>query len=345
VDEKQFELTLAARRGSPGNLTTFGVGLFSATLDFPGFPESVEVARAGDFADRVQAPPELAALAEGHTRHGAATRFNLLVGQRNLDWDQRAGLDAISGLQDIAVGTEFGLTFGRSVAALAPRHDQPDDMWGRVRAYWGFQSEQVVLGSAAVLESRQVLNEADTIDGWRDMLGEVDLLLYLQPNVLDAHTFFFRAEGVGGWKLDRPFQLTLGGETALRGYPEEAFPASRRMLFTLEDRINFTWPAPDLLDFGLTLFADAGKGWRGSIPFGVHSGWRGTVGGGLRIGFPAGTQGVMRVDLAFPVGPDATFRDFIFRLSMGDLIGLAAGFESWQLARSRRTTVGGFGGG
>jgi hypothetical protein len=29
---------------------------------------------------------------------------------------------------------------------------------------------------------------------------------------------------------------------------------------------------------------------------------------------------------------------------MGDLIGLAAGFENWQIARSRRTTVGEFGG-
>jgi hypothetical protein len=345
VQEERVELTLAARLGSRGNLTTFGIGFSSATLDFPGFPESAEVARAGNFTDRQQAPAELAALAAGHTHHGAATRLNLLVGQRNVVWDQRSGLDALSGLQDIPMGTDFGVTLGRSVAALSPRNDQPDDMYGRVRAFWGVASEQVVLGSAAALESRQVLSDGDSIDGWRDILGEADVLLYLKPAALEAHTFFLRMEGAGGWKLDRPFQLTLGGETGLRGYPEPAFPVSRRVLFTLEDRIDLTWPAPDLLDFGLTLFADAGKGWKGSVPFGVDSGWRGTVGGGLRIGFPAGTQAVWRLDFAFPVGPDATFRDFIFRASMRDLIGLAAGFDTWQLARSRRTTVGEFGGG
>jgi hypothetical protein len=109
---------------------------------------------------------------------------------------------------------------------------------------------------------------------------------------------------------------------------------------TLEDRINLTWPAPDLFDLGFTVFADAGRGWAGEVPFGMDTGWQGTVGAGVRIGFPAGTQGVWRLDLAFPVGSGRDGSGMILRASMGDLLGLAAGFESRQLARSRRTAVG-----
>jgi hypothetical protein len=340
TDEGRFELTMAARIGTPGNLTTFGLGFSNATLDYPGFPDAMEVARAGNFDDRELAPPATALLVEPQTLLAASARLNLLVGQRNLRFEQRSGLDAITGVQDVAVGSDVGVTIGRSAAALSSRDDQPDDLYARLRGYVGRSREQVVLGSAFAVEGRQVFGGGEGGEGWKDLLGEVDVVLYLKPTALPAHTVFFRLEGAGGWEMERPFQLTLGGEAEVRGYTEDAFPASQRLILTLEDRINFAWPAPDLLDLGVTVFADAGRGWAGEVPFGVDSGWRGTVGAGLRLGFPAGTQGVMRLDFAFPVGPGTDPRDMILRASLGELLGLLAGFESRQIGRSRRNNIG-----
>jgi hypothetical protein len=339
LDEQRTEVTLAARLGSPGNLTTFGLGFSSEILEFPGFPGSLEMARAEDFGDREPAPPAAADLVEPQTQHGSSARLTLLVGQRNLRFEQRTGLDAISGVQDVAVGSDLGLTLGRSAGALSSR-DQPDDVYTRLRGYFGYTREQLVLGSAFAVEGRQVFGGGEGGTGWKDVLGEFDVLLYLKPRAIGAHTFFYRLEGVGGWQLMRPFQLTLGGEAGLRGYPEAAFPASQRLIMTVEDRINLSWPAPDLLDVGFTIFADAGRGWAGEVPFGMDTGWQGSVGGGVRLGFPAGSQSVWRLDFAFPVGSGRGGQGMILRASMGDLLGLAAGFESRQLARSRRTAVG-----
>jgi len=89
---------------------------------------------------------------------------------------------------------------------------------------------------------------------------------------------------------------------------------------------------------GLTLFADAGRIWAGSVPYGVDSEWMGTLGFGLRIGFPAGSRAVARLDLAFPVGGGGGSP--IFRVTAFELTGIFSGFADPQLRRSRRVTVG-----
>jgi hemolysin activation/secretion protein len=135
-----------------------------------------------------------------------------------------------------------------------------------------------------------------------------------------------------------PFQLTLGGRSAVRGFREEHLPGSQRVLVTLEDRVFLGWPAPDLMDMGLTFFADAGKVWAGDVAYGMDSGWRGTVGFGLRFGFPAGSRGVGRVDLAFPLGEGGGGP--VFRVTAFELTGILTGFEDPQMRRSRRMDVG-----
>ena len=110
------------------------------------------------------------------------------------------------------------------------------------------------------------------------------------------------------------------------------------MLFTLEDRIFLGWPAPGLMDMGLTLFADAGLVWAGDVPYGMNSGWKGTVGVRLRFGFPAGSRVVTRMDLAFPIGGNGG--GAVFRVTAFELTGILRGFAGPQLRRSRRVNVG-----
>ncbi|MGD2069580.1 MAG: BamA/TamA family outer membrane protein [Gemmatimonadota bacterium] len=339
LDQRRLEVTVAGRLGRPGNLTILGLGFSHETMEFQAYPEGLEVTRDG-FADRTAAPPGVAELVRSQTAHTGSTRLNLLFGQRNVRFVQRQGLDALRGIQDVEVGTDVALTVGRSIGAFPPGEDQPEDLYTRLRLFGGLAPDQVTVNFAASVEARRVFSGSEEVQGWRDVISELDALLYWQPSALPDHTLFARLEGAGGWNMTLPFQLTLGGPEGLRGYHRENHPGARRVVLSVEDRLYLAWPFPDLFDFGLTFFADAGRMWGGDVPFGRNSGWKASVGGGLRIGFPAGTRGVARVDIAWPFEPGAGFRDAVLRISLFDLTGLAGSFEDLQLLRSRRVRVG-----
>ena len=340
MDAKRFELTMAGRIGQPGNLTIFGVGFSHETLEYPGFPEDVEVAVDEDFDDLQPGDSAAAEAVRHQTRHPAGTRVNLLVGQRNVRFRQFSGLDALRGTQDVALGTDLALTLGRTVATRsddAVDRDLPDDLYVRLRVRAGAAPGPFLLLFGGGLEGRRsFLGDAD---GWTDLLADLSLLMYWQPRDWPRHTFFARVAGGGGWQVTQPYQLTLGGAGSVRGYDVNDFPGGRRVVFSAEDRVYLGWPKPNLFDLGMTLFADVGSGWAGDVPYGVDTGWRGTLGGGLRLGFPAGTRGVVRLDLAWPVEGKGLGSP-VFRVQFGDPLGLLLGRVDRQLARSRRLAIG-----
>lgn len=340
VREESWELTYAHRFGEPGNLTVLGGGISREEADALGLPESLRLVDGNDFGNLLAAPGEAQSRVAGQTFFTSGTRVNLLFGQRNIRFVQRAGLDALQGVTDVEVGSDVSLTLSRTVLGVTPGR-APDDLGVRFRFYAAKASTELISILSAGVDARQIFFDAtSTRTGWRDLLGEVDGLLYWQPPALPNHTFLLRAAGAGGWTVDRPFQLTLGGRTGVRGYREEAFPGGRRVVFNLEDRVYLGWPAPDLLDLGLTAFADAGAMWAGDVPYGRDWGWHGSVGIGLRIGFPSGTRGVARIDLAWPVGPDRIASGPVLRIALADLLGLAGGLEDGQMRRSRLLGVG-----
>ena len=176
-------------------------------------------------------------------------------------------------------------------------------------------------------------------DPWRDVIGEFDVYSYLRTDKIPSQTLFLRASASGGWSLESPFQLTVGGRDAVRGYREEFAPGARRVLFTAEQRIFVKWPWPDLIDLGFTLFADAGRVWSGDVPYGVDSGWKGALGFGLRYALPAGSRRGGRVDLAFPLGGTGGHGP-VFRFTLFELLGIGPGFSDLQLERTRRSQTG-----
>jgi len=93
------------------------------------------------------------------------------------------------------------------------------------------------------------------------------------------------------------------------------------------------------MDFGFTLFADAGRMWAGQVPYWVDTDWKGTIGFGLRVGFPSRTRGVGRIDIAFPIG-GRNDQGPIFRVTLLELLGVGRGFSDGQLNRSRRALIG-----
>lgn len=337
--DERLELSLARRIGEPGSLTLVGVGLSRETLDFPGLPGGLEIAKENDFGNSTPAPPGSEALVADQIHASATTRINLFVGQRNIRFERVRGLDALGGEQDVRLGWDLGLTLGRSLGLFDSSDAlSADDLRARLRFFAGHDPGTSFFFFSGGVEGRQVFSRGANGDGWRDVIAEADVYGYARSRRLPRHTLFARMSAAGGWSMDSPFQLTLGGRTGVRGLAEEEFPGGRRLLFSVEERYDLGWPLPEVFDLGLTLFADAGRVWAGSVPFGTTSGWRGAVGGGIRFGFPAGTRGVVRMDLAFPLGVGE--RGPVFRVTLLELLGLSGGFEDPDLARSRRSSVG-----
>lgn len=335
--EENQEFTLALRLGVPGNLTLLGAGFSRERLSFPGYPGAVEVVLEGDYDAPQPAPDELVLLVDRQEQPRSTARANFLLGQRSIRYVPRRGLDNLDGVQDVAVGTDFGVMLARSLGFLQVGEVDPvDDLFTRISLFQGAASRSWVVNANLQVEGRQVYGGGPGGRGWRDVLAEGDVLLYGQPGWLPSQTLLLRVSAAGGWTVDTPFQLTLGGRRGLRGYPEGRFPGGRRVVVTLEDRIRLRWPAPDFMDTGATLFVDAGTMLRGDVPFGQDSGFRASVGAGLRLGFPPGTRGVVRLDLAFPL---ESGRGPIFRVSVGEIVGLAAGFLDDDMQRSRRAGV------
>lgn len=176
--------------------------------------------------------------------------MNVLVGQRNVRFEQFRGLDALRGTQDVALGTNFALTLGRTVAALSTGQDQPDDLYTRVRIALAAASRPLLFVMDGGLEARQIFSGGEPGDGWKDVLAELAALLYAQPPDLPRHIFLLRTAGAGGWSVTQPFQLTLGGPAGVRGYDQNDFPGGRQLVLNAEDRIYLGWPFPGLADLG-----------------------------------------------------------------------------------------------
>ena len=118
---------------------------------------------------------------------------------------------------------------------------------------------------------------------------------------------------------------------------EDRFPGGRMTRFVIEDRIAFPWPRVGTADLGLSLFADVGRVWQGSVPYGADSGWHGGVGAGIRIGLPSRTRNIWRLDVAFPVGP--TQGEPVFRFTF-EVNRFRSGFFTRDVHRSRRYNLG-----
>jgi hypothetical protein len=338
--DERADITVGIRLGQPGSLTLLGLGLSREAMEFRRFPTDLEFVRDRKFSDTSPADSAAIRVVQGQAVNRFATRANFFLGQRNLGFVKRSGLDALHGSQDIQVGTQFVVAFGRALRGL---HDgnapYPDDLHTLLSLFYGNVWEDWVLNAQLETEARQVFAGEGRKGGWRDVFHELDAYLYWQPGVENRHTFFFRASATGGWSVDIPYQLTLGGREGVRGYREDRFPGGHRILFSLEDRISVDWPAPELLDFGFTLFADLGQIRGGDAPFGFDSGWRGAIGAGIRFGLPPGTKTMTRIDLALPISHETRLKDLIFRVNLSEVLGLLPGVRDTQLLRSLRIGV------
>jgi hypothetical protein len=334
VREQAFDVALVRRLGRRGNTALVGAALTYQQLTYPGV---TQVSPAGDFDERYPAPDSVAELVRRQRQELHNIRAFALLGQRNVWWVRRYGLDSMRGQEDVRLGAEAILGVGRSMPTL----EADDDLYGLMTLYAAFEAGDGLVIARARGDARRDLAAAAGATEWKDVFVESEVLGYLQPSRLRRHTLVFRAAGTGGWHTRRPYQLTLGGENGLRGHHREQFPGGRRLVLSLEDRVFVGWPLPSVLDVGATAFAEAGRMWAGDGPFGADSGWQASAGVGLRGSFPAGSRTIYRLDFAWPLARGAGAGDFRVTVSVGEFRGLHSREPDRQLVRSRSLDVGG----
>lgn len=334
IQTRYAEVTLGRRLGTPGDLTVLGGGLSWEDVRFDGFPGGVEIVSGFDFSDRLAADSATVEAIRPHVMPRNGAYLNVLAGKRNIRFITRRGLDAIRGEQDIRVGTQvlvaLGTSLGKRTSTLG---SDGREFRGRLGLFAGTAGRSWVFNAELSVEGARFRPDGAGSGDYQDIVGEFGTYLYWHPGETRRHTFVMGVSGAGGWTNTLPFQLTLGGPFGVRGYDREDLPAAQRVVINVEDRIVLDGPLADVFDLGITLFADAGAGWRGDVPFGTDSGLRASVGTGLRMAFPSGARNVLRLDFAVPV-KEGGFSDPQFRVGY-DAVSLLNAFGNWQVRRSR----------
>jgi len=117
--------------------------------------------------------------------------------------------------------------------------------------------------------------------------------------------FFASVSGAVTEQLDEEYQLTLGGDSGLRGYPLRYQAGTARALLTLEQRYYTKWYPFRLFHVGAAAFADIGRTWGTDVTGAESLGTLRDVGIGLRLGSSRSSFGnVVHIDLAFPLDGD-----------------------------------------
>jgi hypothetical protein len=294
---------------------------------------SVEAVRARDFATRHPAPSGLAEGLAGELKSLDVDRAHLLGGFRRIHHIARRRLDALDGLQDVALGGELLISVAPTLVVREGDHDR----LFRGELFTGHQRGAWIAQTRTMVEARNLTREAADTGQMKDVLGAAYLLLYYTPEDT-RRTRVVRLAGEGGWRMSQPFQLTLGGPAGVRGFDLRDYPGAKRVVMTVEERFRFDSPFPQVFDLGGTLFADGGRIFPGGRAWEQDSGWQGSVGLGLRLGFPAGSASVIRLDLAFPLeggGARPTLS-----IHAREWIGLDDALRRMDLDRSRWHGVG-----
>ncbi|HEX6589572.1 MAG TPA: POTRA domain-containing protein [Longimicrobiales bacterium] len=338
--EKAMELSLVRRFGRRGSLTLLGGALSFQELSYPGGRDASILVLGEELSDSAEASEELLDPVWRRLESVENIRAFVLLGHRSVYWIERSRLDALRATQDVRLGAEIGLALGRAIPGL----ETADDLFTTLTFFAGSTLTQYGIVTADVrVDARRDFDAPVGDSEWEDLVGWASLLSYWRTERIPNHTLVLHGSVGGGWHNRTPFQLTLGGQQGLRGYDPRDFPGGRMAVVGAEDRIYIGWPLPDVVDLGLSVFADVGWIAPGDLPYpyGIDSGVRGSAGLGLRANFPAGGRTTYRIDFAMPIAGGSGFSDVRILFSIGEWLSLGARGQPLQIERSRLSGVSG----
>jgi hypothetical protein len=289
------------RVGQPGRLSLFGLSVsreHEANSQVP-----VVVSENG-------LKPDTAAELTGRYPSFRTTRLNALWGIRNVRYLTVQGFDALTALQDVRTGFQFGAILGRSLPVLGA---SDDDIFVGGNLYAGFGTAASFLAMEAEAEGRQDGNT----QRWDGILGSGRVGWYNRMG--RRHTVITSYDMAAGWRQRVPFQLRLGDfDGGVRGYGGSRVVGAQRSVVRVEDHW-FIGRFRSLADLGIEPFVDAGRMRAGDAPFGVTTRTpRFGAGIGLLAAVPPRSKRLYRLELAFPLSPDAHAKRFEVRVTSSD---------------------------
>lgn len=283
-----FDVGGIVRVGPPGRFSLFGASLSG---DDESTGDRLLLPDHGVLRDIGQSP-------RLYPAHRIA-RANLLWGVRDIHFVRREGLDALNATQDVPIGFQLGMQFGRSLAVLGARED---DIFMAGDLYFAATSGIATVRVQAQAEGRR----GSGLSQWDGVLttGRITHYLKFTPWHLNQATL----EWSGGYHQRTPFQLLIGvPDGGVRGYEESRLAGGQRIVGRVEERFRLG-RVSDLADAGVAFFADAGHMWAGDVPFGVTTPVKASIGFSILGAAPIKSARMWRVDFALPLSSDANAR-------------------------------------
>ena len=286
ISQRYFDVGGITRIGVPGRLGLIGLSI-TGDNEEPG--NRLVAAESGVVRDIGPVPTP-------YTSHRIA-RMNLLLGVRDIHFERRTGLDALTATQDVPLGVQVGMQLGRSSPMFGATEE---DFFLAGDLYAGLShSPHTTTRLQLQGEGRRVAGET----AWDGVLttGRLTHQIMITPSQLDM----FALEWAGGYQQRTPFQLLLGvPEGGVRGYENANLPGGQRLVARVEHRYTYG-PFMRLADIGFAGFADAGRQWAGDVPFGVTTPVKSSIGFSILAAVPRHSARMWRADFALPLNKGA----------------------------------------
>jgi outer membrane protein assembly factor BamA len=217
------------------------------------------------------------------------------------DFDTTLNRDQIARTEDRQFGLHYALELGWSAPALGADRDAAL-VHADVGRGWRLRAGDTMFAGAGLTGRVEGGSTAD-------VLFDASLRYYhpTGPNGV----FFAGFQAAAGHALDGDHELSIGGDSGLRGYPLHYQAGSGTALVTLEQRIYTKYSLWKLADVGAAVFFDAGRAFgRPTLGPAEDFGLLKDVGFGLRLGSTRSALGnVLHIDLAFPLDGDSSIDD------------------------------------
>jgi hypothetical protein len=286
-----------ARIGRPGALLLAGAAL---SYDDENVGGAVVITDSGAFPFRQPLPALPAPPKE-------FTRANLLFGGRAMRFLPVEGFDALTGVQDLRLGVQFGGQLGRQLKFTGI---SSSDFFASGDIYAGWGNTRAFAGSEWIFSGRKART------GWDGQIVTGRTAAYFKP--AKKSTSIVSVEYSGGNDVRVPFQVPLGASrVGLRGFRRSFDAGESRIVLRGEQRqaLGRPWGFGDI---GVVTFGETGKLWAGRAPYGVNTPWRATLGAGVLASIPPRSRRLYRFDIAYGLNPDLRSRRWEFRLTSGN---------------------------
>jgi hypothetical protein len=277
-------------QGGPGHLALFGLTL----SDERAAPGSQPVVLPPGHGVRPDTNPGLVA------RYTTliATRVNAILGMREIRFLRVRGFDALSGEQDIRLGTEIGVFGGHGLPVFGSRQD----VLLASGVYAGTGASNFLLAVQASGEARDAL----AAGSWDDIFVSGRGALYWKP--APVHTVVLSEEYSLGLDSRIPFALSFADPRGgVPGYQNSTVTGGERSVTRLEERWLLA-PIKGIAEVGVAGFTDLGLIWAQGVPYGVNSPAAVSFGLSLLAAVPVHSKRLWRVDFALPATHDPRAR-------------------------------------